>query len=98
MMITSEGRQPLPFLPSITLAYHRYWERHNIPWHYLDQQDPSTLPLRRDQMDFINSVCPCAGLSMLNRSRTGEVNYYHYSNKPLLLLFAGWQRLLCGAE
>ena len=26
-------------------------------------------------MDFINSVCPCAGLSMLNRQREGNVSF-----------------------
>ena len=27
------------------------------------------------EMDFINSVCPCAGLSMLNRQREGNVSF-----------------------
>ena len=49
----------------------KHWQGQEAPWHYLDKEDCSlTYPdLRPTQMDFINSVCPCAGLSMLNNSK-----------------------------
>jgi len=51
----------------------RYWADYQIPWHYLDKEDlgKDDLP-NTGQIDFINSVCPCAGLSTLNKKTTGE--------------------------
>jgi len=49
---------------------HRYWP--NIPTFQLDK---TTFPVEKilagGEIDFINSVCPCAGLSMLNTVTKG---------------------------
>ena len=40
-----------------------------------DEHDDNKAPVWKflqGEMDFINSVCPCAGLSMLNRTRDGK--------------------------
>ena len=51
----------------------RHWDNNNTPWHYLDKDDLPAFPdFQQGEMDFINSVCPCAGLSMLNRRKGGE--------------------------
>ena len=53
-----------------------HWRGQTTPWHYIDQEDSKlTYPdLLAGQMDFINSVCPCAGLSMLNAMGKGKVS------------------------
>ena len=35
-----------------------------------------TITMLQGEMDFINSVCPCAGLSMLNRQKEGNVSIF----------------------
>jgi hypothetical protein len=53
----------------------RYWEERGTPWHCVDRADfPAYPDLQQGKMDFINSVCPCAGLSMLNRHKEGNVS------------------------
>ena len=50
-----------------------HWGGLGAPWHILDREGVPEYPdLLQAEMDFINSVCPCAGLSMLNRTRDGE--------------------------
>ena len=39
--------------------------------------------IMQGEMDFINSVCPCAGLSMLNRQREGNVSFLSAFDKLL---------------
>ena len=61
-------------LPDFHLSYapfagnekhiRNYWP--SVPMHYLDKNS-TNLP-SFENVDFINSVCPCAGLSMLNTS------------------------------
>ena len=48
----------------------RYWPE--VPWLYLDENS-QTYDFSGEQIDFVNSVCPCAGLSMLNVSKKGQV-------------------------
>jgi len=49
---------------------HRYWP--NIPTFQLDKTTfPVEKILAEGDIDFINSVCPCAGLSMLNTVTKG---------------------------
>ena len=66
-------------LPAFHLSYtpfagnekhiRNYWP--SVPMHYLDEQNADKrLPSFQD-VDFINSVCPCAGLSMLNTASSG---------------------------
>ena len=38
-----------------------------------------TTIMLQGEMDFINSVCPCAGLSMLNRVKEGNVSHFDFS-------------------
>ena len=64
-------------LPDFHLSYapfagnekhiRNYWP--SVPMHYLDKNS-TNLP-SFENVDFINSVCPCAGLSMLNTQSTG---------------------------
>ena len=47
----------------------RHWP--NVPYHVIDEGNLPNL----GQLDFVNSVCPCAGLSMLNSSAIeGSIN------------------------
>ena len=48
----------------------RYWP--DVPWLRLDSSHHSFQLSGQEQIDFVTSVCPCAGLSMLNCSRTGQ--------------------------
>ena len=62
----------LSYLPFANNESHLvgHW---GAPWHILDREGVPEYPdLLQGGMDFINSVCPCAGLSMLNRTRDGE--------------------------
>ena len=43
-----------------------------------------TTIMLQGEMDFINSVCPCAGLSMLNRVKEGNVSNFDFSFVLLL--------------
>ena len=43
-----------------------------------------TTIMLQGEMDFINSVCPCAGLSMLNRVKEGNVSHFDFSFVLLL--------------
>ena len=64
-------------LPDFHLSYspftnnekhlRRYWP--SVPFHYIDKSQ--TPPPDFGRVDFINSVCPCAGLSMLNTASKG---------------------------
>ena len=45
-----------------------YWP--SVPMYYLDKNAEESLPSFQN-VDFINSVCPCAGLSMLNTASSG---------------------------
>ena len=64
-------------LPDFHLSYspfagnekhiQKYWP--SVPFHYLDKE-PNNLP-NFENVDFINSVCPCSGLSMLNTASSG---------------------------
>ena len=42
----------------------RYWPE--VPFHYLDKNPITNF----EGVDYVNSVCPCAGLSMLNTSKS----------------------------
>ena len=57
-----------PFKPN-ELHYQNYWP--HVPTYRLDSMDtfPHEKFLAGGDIDFINSVCPCAGLSTLNPSR-----------------------------
>jgi site-specific DNA-cytosine methylase len=47
----------------------RYWPK--VPKYYIDKdQEPENM----QGVDYINGVCPCAGLSMLNTSRTSGIS------------------------
>ena len=48
----------------------RYWP--NVPHLTLDSES-ANFEGGMPNIDFVNSVCPCAGLSMLNVSRSGQV-------------------------
>ena len=48
----------------------RYWP--DVPNLYLDKMSDGVHIGANQDIDFINSVCPCAGLSMLNVSRQGQ--------------------------
>ena len=48
----------------------RYWPQ--VPMLYLDKM-PNMVEFGNEKIDFVNSVCPCAGLSMLNVCKKGEV-------------------------
>ena len=53
--------------------YHKY--RPNVPNYVLDSDDPATNkpPIQETgRLDFVNSVCPCAGLSMLTTAKPGK--------------------------
>jgi site-specific DNA-cytosine methylase len=56
--------------------YHRY--RPNVPNYVLDSTDAkeSNVPSIKEtgRLDFVNSVCPCAGLSMLTTTKPGANN------------------------
>jgi len=63
----SSGSMPefhLSYSPFSNNEQHikRYWP--NVPFHYLDKNPVVNF----EGVDYINSVCPCAGLSMLNTS------------------------------
>ena len=48
----------------------KYWPE--VPHFVLDKSADSVHIGSSQDIDFVNSVCPCAGLSMLNVSRTGQ--------------------------
>ena len=48
----------------------RYWPQ--VPMLYLDKM-ARTMDFGQEEIDFVNSVCPCAGLSMLNSNKKGQV-------------------------
>jgi site-specific DNA-cytosine methylase len=53
--------------------YHKY--RPNVPNFVLDSSDSNTnnpLANMNERLDFVNSVCPCAGLSMLTHDKPGK--------------------------
>jgi len=66
-------------MPSYHLSYtpfskneahlKKHWP--DVPMFYLDEL-PKRIELGNEDIDFVNSVCPCAGLSMLNVSKTGQ--------------------------
>jgi len=63
----SSGSMPefhLSYSPFSNNEQHikRYWPK--VPFHYLDKNPVVNF----EGVDYINSVCPCAGLSMLNTS------------------------------
>ena len=48
----------------------KHWPQ--VPMLYLDQM-AGMMDIGQEKIDFINSVCPCAGLSMLNVCKKGQV-------------------------
>ena len=48
----------------------RYWPQ--VPMLYLDNM-ARMMDIGQEEIDFVNSVCPCAGLSMLNVCKKGQV-------------------------
>ena len=85
-------------LPDFHLSYspftnnekhiRNYWP--SVPFHYIDKDQ--SLPVFED-VDFVNSVCPCAGLSMLNTASSGgkkrgadaEANRWMYESSIYVL-------------
>ena len=70
------GNLPLFHLSySAFAANELHLERHwpTVPFYRLDKQDFPVEQFKQKygEIDFINSVCPCAGLSMLNTSSKG---------------------------
>lgn len=49
-----------------------YWP--DVPMMYLDTSN-KMIEVGNEDIDFVNSVCPCAGLSMLNVCKTGQVGF-----------------------
>jgi len=47
----------------------KHWP--NVHMMYLDEMN-KRVELGNEEIDFVNSVCPCAGLSMLNVSKSGQ--------------------------
>ena len=86
-------------LPDFHLSYspftnnekhlRRYWP--SVPFHYIDKSQ--TPPPDFGRVDFVNSVCPCAGLSMLNTASKGgkkrgadaEANRWMYESSIYVL-------------
>lgn len=48
-----------------------YWKDADIPYYHIDSQDVPLDEERFKDIDFVNSVCPCAALARLNTS-TGD--------------------------
>ena len=70
----STGTHPLFYLTYKEVAKNeihlrKYWPQ--VPVIYLDKTD-YTLTFNQP-IDFVTTVCPCSGLSMLNRSGKGKV-------------------------
>ena len=53
----------------------KHWP--DVPMFYLDAAN-KMIEVGHEDIDFVNSVCPCAGLSMLNVCKTGQVSFNSY--------------------
>ena len=72
-------KEALGNLPAFHLSYSafagnekhikRYWP--SVPIHYIDEKNPRKELPSFQNVDFITSVCPCGGLSMLNTASHG---------------------------
>lgn len=49
-----------------------YWKDKKIPYYHIDSEEVPLTEKRFQNIDFVNSVCPCAALARINTS-TGEM-------------------------
>lgn len=49
-----------------------YWKDEKIPYYHIDSEEVPLTEKRFQNIDFVNSVCPCAALARINTS-TGEM-------------------------
>lgn len=84
------GHQPEYHLSYKAFAFNEkqirnYWP--DVPYFVLDDEEFETSQLPEEEIDFVNAVCPCAGLSMLNihASADAKQNDWLYMSTEFVL-------------
>lgn len=68
-----------------------YWKDKKIPYYHIDSQEVPLTEKRFQNIDFVNSVCPCAALARLNTSKGEKVggnapqNQWMYKSAEFIL-------------
>ncbi len=58
-----------------------YWKNVNIPYYHIDSEEVPLTEKRFQNIDFVNSVCPCAALARVNISTGDKVGGYAPQNQ-----------------
>lgn len=58
-----------------------YWKDENIPYYRIDKDEVPLNEKRFQNIDFVNSVCPCAALARINTSTGDKVGGYAPQNQ-----------------
>lgn len=58
-----------------------YWKDANIPYYHIDSEEVPLTEKRFQNIDFVNSVCPCAALARINTSTGDKVGGHAPQNQ-----------------
>jgi len=58
-----------------------YWKDAKIPYYHIDSEEVPLTEKRFHNIDFVNSVCPCAALARINTSTGDKVGGYAPQNQ-----------------